>query len=59
MLHKLVLVVDVIDDWEAGDMLRRAREAVEACAEVVEQRHHHDTDAEARAALIGVEWGGR
>jgi len=58
-LHTLILTVEVTDDCEANEMLERATRGISSWAEVVERRQYRDLDAEVRAALVGVEWGGR
>lgn len=60
MLYTLVTTVELADDTEAADVLGGyLPDAIEPLAEVIEHRWYRDTDAEARAALVGVEWGGR
>lgn len=59
MLYTLQLTVDLDDDTEARELMPAWVEAVSVLAEVIENRWYRDTDAEARAALVGVEWGGR
>lgn len=58
-LYTHIITVELADDAEATELFMEANSYLGGYAEVIQQRFYRDVNAEAAAALVGVEWGGR